>query len=121
MASTGASVAAVSVDPPQISQNLRTQLALPFQVLCDTEHRVIADWDILNARERGGIARPAVFIIDPGRVIRFAATDVVMRRVPAAEIVSLLQQPSVGKSVRRKIYFPLLSNLVNAIRNNVRR
>jgi peroxiredoxin len=109
------------VDSPETSEALRTQLSLPFPLLCDTEHRIISDWNILNARERGGIARPAVFVLNPGLIIRFAATDQVVRRVPAAEIVALLQQPSGTRFVRRKLHLPLLSHLIQAIRNNFRR
>ena len=119
--STGATLAGVSVDPPRLSENLRTQLSLPFRLLCDTEHRVIGDWNILNARERGGIATPAVFVFDSGRVIRFAATDDVVRRVPATEIVSFLQRPSETQRVRRRVHVPLLSDWINAIRNSIRR
>lgn len=94
---------------------------MPFPLLCDTEHRVIAQWDILNARERGGIAKPAAFVIDPSRIVRFAATDDVVRRVPAAEIVSLLQQPSATQPVRRTVHLPLPSHWIKAIRNNIGR
>ena len=117
----GATVAGVSVDPPQISETVRRQLSLPFLLLCDTEHRVIAQWDLLNARERGGIARPAVFVIDPSQIIRFAGTDEVVRRVPATEIVSLLQQPSVTQPLRRRVHLPRLSHWIKAIRNSMRR
>ena len=119
--STGATLAGVSVDPPRLAENLRTQLSLPFRLLCDTEHRVIGDWNILNARERGGIAMPATFVMDSGRVIRFAATDDVVRRVPAAEIVSFLQRPSETQPVHRRIHVPRLSDWINAIRNGIRR
>ena len=82
---------AVSVDAPDKSEALRVHLSLPFPILCDTERRVVRDWGIYNSREKGGIAKPAVFIIDPSQVVRYAAVDTVVRRVPAAEIVSLLQ------------------------------
>lgn len=58
---------AVSVDAPETSEALRVQLSLPFRILCDTERRVVRDWDLYDARERGGIAKPAVFVIDPNR------------------------------------------------------
>jgi peroxiredoxin len=117
----GAAVAAVSVDPPQTSDNLRAQLALPFPLLCDTERRVVTQWNLLNAAERGGIAIPAGFVIDGDRIIRFAATDEVVRRVPAAEIVSFLQQPNAAQAVQRSVHVPLLSHWTKAIRNLIRR
>jgi len=119
--SMGARVVGVSVDRPEISENLRAQLSLPFPLLCDTEHRVITQWDILNAGERGGIARPAVFVIDAGRIVRFAATDEVVRRVPASEMVSFLQQSAVMRPVDRRVHLPRLWHWMMAIRNGVRR
>lgn len=94
--SAGASVVAVSVDAPGKAAALRVDLSLPFPILCDTEHRVVRDWGIYNSEEKGGIAKPAVFIIDPSHVVRYAAVDSVVRRVPATEIVSLLQMPPKG-------------------------
>ena len=119
--SAGASVVAVSVDAPDQSEALRVHLSLPFPILCDTERRVVRDWGIYNSREKGGIAKPAVFIIDSSHVVRYAAVDGVVRRVPAAEIVSLLQNAGEGQPVRRKIHVPLFSEWKSAIRNFIRR
>jgi peroxiredoxin len=94
---------------------------LPFPILCDTEHRVIEQWNILNLRERGGIAKPAVFVIDPGRTIRFAATDQTARRVPAIEIADLVEESSTTQVAKRRIHVPLFSQWMKAIRNRMRR
>ena len=115
--SAGASVVAVSVDAPGESEALRVHLSLPFPILCDTERRVVKDWDIYNSRERGGIAKPPVFIIDPGQVVRFASVDEVLTRVPAVEIVSLLQNADKAHPIRRRVHIPLFSDWMNAIRN----
>ena len=117
----GASVVAVSVDAPDKSEALRVDLRLPFPILCDTERRVVRDWGIYNSGEKGGIAKPAVFIIDPSHVVRYAAVDGVVRRVPAAEIVSLLQNAAEAQPVRRRLYVPLFSDLISAIRNLIQR
>jgi peroxiredoxin len=117
----GASVVAVSVDAPNKSEALRVHLSLPFPILCDTERRLVRDWGIYNSGEKGGIAKPAVFIIDPSRVVRYAAVDTVVRRVPAAEIVSLLQNSPDGQPVRRRVHVPLFSEWKRAIRNIVQR
>jgi len=85
----GSNLAAVSVDPPQTSEAVRRDLRLPFKILCDTARRVVRQWDIYNSRERGGIAKPAVFIIDPGRTVRYASVDGVSSRVAPPEIVRL--------------------------------
>jgi peroxiredoxin len=119
--SAGASVVAISVDAPEESEALRVHLSLPFPILCDTEHRVVRDWGIYNSEEKGGIAKPAVFIIDPSHVIRYASVDGVVRRVPAAEIVSLLQHSDGEQPARRKVYVPLFSDWKSAIRNGRRR
>jgi peroxiredoxin len=119
--SAGASVVAVSVDSPEISEALRVHLSLPFPILCDTEHRVVRDWGVYNSAEKGGIAKPAVFIIDRNHLIRYASVDGVVRRVPAAEIVSLLQNADGAEPVRRKAYVPLFSEWKNAIRNGKQR
>ena len=119
--SAGASVVAVSVDAPDESEALRVQLSLPFPILCDTERHVVRDWGIYNAREKGGIAKPAVFIIDPSQVVRYAAVDTVVRRVPAAAIVSLVQNTAKAQPVRRRLYVPLFSDWRSAIRNSTRR
>ncbi len=117
----GASLVAVSVDPPEVSEALRTSLSLPFPILCDTEHRVVRDWDIYNSQEKGGIAKPAVFVIDSDRVVRFASVDGVAKRVPAAEIVSLLRSAEKARPVRRRVYIPLFSDWIKGIRNIIRR
>ncbi len=118
--SAGATVVAISVDPPDKSEALRIQLSLPFPILCDTERRVVRDWGIYNS-EKGGIARPAVFIIDPGQVVHYAAVDEVVTRVPAAEIVSLLQNADKAHPARGRVHIPLFSDWMNAIRNIMQR
>ncbi len=104
-----------------LSEALRVNLGLPFPILCDTEHRVIRDWDIYNSREKGGIAKPAVFIIDATQVVRYAAVDTVVRRVPAIEFVSVLKHLAKPQPVRRRVHLPLLSHWLGAIRNAFQR
>jgi peroxiredoxin len=116
-----ASVVAVSVDAPEASEALRAHLSLPFPILCDTDRCVVRHWDIYNPREKGGIAKPAVFIIDQDRVVRYAAVDTVMKRVAAAQIVWLLQAAAEALPVRRRVLVPRLSNLLSAIRNSILR
>ena len=65
---------------------------------------------IYNSREKGGIAKPAVFIIDPSQVVRYASVDGVVRRVPAAEIVALVQNSTTARPVRRKLHVPQFSD-----------
>lgn len=112
---------AVSVDGPEKSEALRVHLSLPFPILCDTGRRVVRDWGIYNSREKGGIAKPAVFIIDLSRMVRYASVDSVVRRVPAAVIVSLLPNAANAQPLGRRVYVPLLSEWISAIRNSIRR
>lgn len=114
---TGASVVAVSVDAPDKSEVLRRELRLPFPILCDMERRVIREWDIYNPRERGGIAKPAVFVVGRDRTVRYGLVDAVATRVPASEIVRILQAVAEGRPVRRKVYIPRLGDWLRAIRN----
>ena len=100
---------------------MRAQLSLPFPILCDTERRVLREWDLLNARERGGIAKPSVFVIDPGLMVRDVAIDTVASRVPAAEILSVLAGGPDAAQTRRKTYLPLPGDWLRAIRNNFRK
>ena len=116
--SAGAGLVAVSVDQPETSEALRTQLSLPFPILCDTERHVVRDWDIYNSREKGGIAKPSVFVIDPNQVVRYASVDSVATRVPAVEIVHLLQNAANARPIRRRVHVPMLSEWIRAIRNN---
>jgi hypothetical protein len=69
----GVSLAAVSMDAPEKLEAVRQELHLPFPILCDTERRVIQEWDIYNPREKGAIAKPAVFVIDRDRTVRYGA------------------------------------------------
>lgn len=117
--SVGANLAAASVDPLGASESVRRELALPFIILCDTHRRVIQDWDIYNAREKGGIAKPAVFILDPGRVVRFASVDSVSVRVPAAEVAAYLRSARKDAPAR-KFQLPHARNFFEATRNSIR-
>jgi peroxiredoxin len=117
----GADVVAISVDAPEKCEALRIHFSLPFLILCDTERRVVRDWDIYNSREKGGIAKPAVFSVDPGQVVRYAAVEAVVRRVPAAEIVSFLRNTSKAQLARRRAHIPRWSDWISAIRNLIQR
>jgi peroxiredoxin len=116
----GADLVAASVDPPQASEAVRRDLRLPFMILCDTARRVVREWDIYNPGERGGIARPAVFIINSDRVVRYASVDGVSSRVAPPEIVRLLQATAEPPAARRKHYIPTPADFFRAIRNSIR-
>lgn len=116
----GATLAAISVDSPEESEALRRQLRLPFTILCDTERRIVQDWDVYNPREKGGIAKPAVFIIGRDLTVHYASLDTVSMRVPASEIVRILQSTGAARPARRKLYIPTPAGILRAIGNLLR-
>lgn len=116
----GANVAAVSVDSPEKSEAVRSELRLPFPILSDGERLVVQEWDIYNAKEKGGIARPAVFIIDRGRVVRYCSIDMTSARVPVSDIVRILQTTEGARLASRKLRLPRLADFARAIRNAMR-
>jgi hypothetical protein len=58
--------------------------------------------------------------VDAQRRILFESRDGVRSRVPACEIVNLLRAPEVNAGSARFAYTPSLSEIILAIRNNVR-
>jgi len=115
----GANAAAVSVDAPEKSESVRRELRLPFSILSDAERRVVREWNIYNAKEKGGIAKPAVFILNPDRTVRFASVDEVASRVPAAEIVRRLSERDLGLAAR-KVLIPGPATFFRAVRSAIR-
>jgi len=113
----GATLVAISVDAPEVSEAMRRQIGLPFTILSDTERQVVKAWDIYNSREKGGIAKPAVFIIGSGLTTQFASLDTVAVRVPASEIVRILRGLQPAALARRRVYIPTLANFIRGLRN----
>lgn len=109
---------AVSVDAPEKSEVVRRDLRLPFPILSDTQRRVVREWDIYNPQEKGGIAKPAVFILGPDRTVRFLSVDEVASRVPASEILQRLSQQAAN--IGRKTLVPGPATFFRAVRNAVR-
>ncbi len=116
----GANLVAVSVDAPEKSEAVRHELQLPFSILSDSQRRVIREWDIYNPREKGGIAKPAVFILAADRTVRFASVDEVASRVPAAEVVRRVSEQGSRPDANRKALIPGPATFFRAIRNGIR-
>lgn len=114
---TGATLVAISVDAPEVSEDLRRQMSLPFAILCDTEREVVRAWDVYNPREKGGIAKPAVFIIGVDLIARFVSLDTVAVRVPASEIVRTLRGLQAAAPARRRVYIPTPAYFVRGLSN----
>jgi peroxiredoxin len=116
----GTDVAVASVDSPEKSEALRRELRLAFPILCDTDRRVVKEWDIYNPREKGGIAKPAVFVIGAGREVRYSKVDSVAKRMPPSEMIRILTN-SEGLRPQSKTYIPHLGEFYSALRRYLRR
>jgi peroxiredoxin len=114
----GAKLAAISVDSAEKSQGVRQELHLTFPILCDTQRKVVREWGIYNAKEKGGIAKPAVFVIDPGRVVRYVSVDEIASRVPASGIASLLAADDGAPDPHRQKVIPGPATWARAVRNS---
>jgi peroxiredoxin len=115
----GGELVVIAVDAPVSSEAMRRTLQLPFLVLSDTERQVVREWGVYNPRERGGIATPAVFVIEPGRRVRFAEVDGVTTRVHASAMIPVLRGEASAPEVSRSLYVPTLIDFLRAIRNQV--
>jgi peroxiredoxin len=119
----GADLAAIAADEPGCSEAVRQELGLPFPILCDTRRELISAWDLLNAREKGGIAKPAVFVIDRERRVRFASVDREAVRVPAAAVLEFLlggMTKTMPERGLRRLSLPLITDWFRALRNTFR-
>ena len=116
----GANLVAVSVDAPEKSESVRRESQLPFPILSDRQRCVVKDWDIYNSGEKGGIAKPAVFILSPDLTVRFVSVDEVASRVPASEILRFLSEEGQGAPVNRKSIVPGPATFFRAARSALR-
>jgi peroxiredoxin len=67
----GADLLAISVDDQSFAWSMGQTTGAKFQILSDSDKKVITSYGILNAEEHGGIAHPSIFIVDKAGVIRF--------------------------------------------------
>lgn len=89
-------LAAISTDSVGRSAALRAELNLGFPVLSDHEQQVVRGWGIFDSRF-GGIAVPAVFLIDSARQVRFASVDRVAQRVSPAALLGWVRGETDGR------------------------
>jgi peroxiredoxin len=86
----GIRVAAVSVDPVEVSRTLAEKAGLTFPLLSDPEMKVIRPYDLQHIRGHNGadIARPAEFLIDhTGRVRWLNLTDDIRVRATGEQVI----------------------------------
>jgi peroxiredoxin len=117
----GADVAALSVDSAERSAALREQLKLPFPILGDVSRAVVQAWDLYNPREMGGIAVPAVFVIDPDLRVRWRSVDSTRERVSADGVLRFLRGEAAASSPARTRVRAGLGEFARALGNAARR
>ena len=123
----GAELVAISVDDATRSEPVREELGIKFPLLCDTSREVVKAYDLFNRGEKGGIAFPAVFVIDRDRVVRFRALEEVASRVNVEELVALVRELGRGAettaTARKRGVWPgamFIRATMNALRHGVR-
>ena len=123
----GAELVAISVDDTARAEPVRQELGIEFPLLCDTRREVVKAYGLFNARENGGIAFPASFVIDRERVVRFRALEDVASRVNVEQLLELVRELGLGDEPqtkpRKRGVFPGLMFLratMNALRRGVR-
>ncbi|MBU2515666.1 peroxiredoxin family protein [bacterium] len=114
---------ALSADTTKQSIALSQELGLPFQLLCDTDKKVMSRYHLLNQNEHGGIAYPAIFLIKPSGIIGYRSLDRTAQRVNLSEILGyvkdLSQHPeyTLESSSKKEKIVPTLKTLKQIGRN----
>jgi peroxiredoxin len=83
---------AISVDPPEVSRDLCQKAGYSFTILSDPNSEVIRRYDLLHVGagpEGRDIARPAEFLVDSSRVVRWTNfTEDIRVRARADEMLA---------------------------------
>ncbi len=111
---------ALSVDDPSRSASLVAQLSLPFPVLCDPGRKVIEAWGLCNREEKGGIAHPAVFVLDHESRVRYLSVDRVGSRIGADDVLAFVRGSLAVPSARTRVR-PSLRDFALSLGNAIRR
>lgn len=85
-------VVALSVDTPKQSAGFRKEANLPFELLCDTDKKVLKLYHLLNPFEHAGISYPAIYIINPEGRICYQSLDDTASRVKLTEVLVFLER-----------------------------
>jgi peroxiredoxin len=64
-------VIAISSDQQSFAWSIGQTTGARFEILSDADRKVITSYGILNPAEHGGIAHPAIFIVDRDGKIKF--------------------------------------------------
>ena len=83
---------AISVDPPEMSRDLSKKAVYTFTILSDPNAEVIRRYDLLHiggGPDNHDIARPAEFLVDSSRVVRWVNfTEDIRVRARADEMLA---------------------------------
>ena len=97
----GIRVVGISVDPPEINRRQSQKLGYTFSLLSDPEAKVIRRYDVLHpgAGPKGaGIARPAEFLIDSNRIVRWVnLTENIAIRARPEEVLNAFDQSQAAE------------------------
>jgi peroxiredoxin len=86
----GAEVVAVSVDGPEVAENMAAELELPYKVVSDPGHRVIDMYGVLD--RENGMAFITMFLIDKAGVLQYKKPITgVADRLSSADIVNKVE------------------------------
>ena len=113
---SSADVAALSVDDAGQSETVRALYQLPFPILCDTRAEVIKAWGLYDPKEKGGVSRSAIFVIDPGLKVRFSTVDSTLSRVRADGVLDYLRATAAGQAApalpERRLVVPTAGEMI---------
>jgi peroxiredoxin len=100
----GVRLLAISVDPPEVSRELRRDEGYRFTILSDVDATVIRRYDVLHeGAGQGGaaIARPAEFLVDSGGVVRWVnLTESVVVRARPEQVLQALDALDGARAAR---------------------
>jgi peroxiredoxin len=122
----GVELVAISADAASRAAPMKADLRLPYTVLCDPARELIIKWGLLNEKEMGGIAYPAVFAIDRDLTVRFCSLDKTTNRASAKEVTAIVKTVTEGGSVppisqrRLKPGSMFIRAALNAVRRGAR-
>lgn len=96
-------LAAISVDPVDVTARHCEKQGYTFEFLSDGQAEVIRRYDLLHPGGHGGedIARPAEFLVDPGGVVRWVnLTENFRVRSKGEEILRVLDELGMKPEVK---------------------
>jgi peroxiredoxin len=119
----GLGLFAVSVDETGRSRALKEQLKLPFELLSDADREVVQAYGLFNREEKGGIAYPAMFVLDRDRTVRFRSLARTAARVDPSALFMFLRRglgSAPPEAVAQKPIIPHLGDVGRMIANSLR-